>query len=167
MATSSLTMAFVMDPIESIDIEADTTFRADAGSAASVATRVLYVDPGRSRSLRGRTVLWAKARSVDAAPGGGEHVDLGPERSSIVLDDEVRRGIPARGPPVDAAYVVATQILTLCHSRALVLNRPESESCSANEKLYALHFRELMAETRVTRRIPELVGLPRRSWAER
>jgi len=50
--------------------------------------------------------------------------------------------------------VAATQILTLCQ-RAVVLNRPES-ILFANEKLYALHFRDLMPETLVTRRIDEL-----------
>jgi glutathione synthase len=50
--------------------------------------------------------------------------------------------------------VVSTQILSLCR-RTLVLNRPEG-ILAANEKLYALHFPELMAETLVTRHIAEL-----------
>ena len=74
------------------------------------------------------------------------------------LDDRSRRGVAARRiPPVDAEYVIATQILTLCR-RAVVLNRPEG-ILAANEKLYTLHFAELMPETLVTpARIPELFG---------
>jgi hypothetical protein len=59
-----------------------------------------------------------------------------------------------KDPPVDAEYVIATQILSLCR-RTVVLNRPEG-ILAANEKLYALHFPELMAETLVTRHIAEL-----------
>jgi len=54
-----------------------------------------------------------------------------------------------KDPPVDAAYVTATQILSLC-KRALVLNRPAG-ILAANEKLYALHFADLMPETLVAR----------------
>ena len=60
-----------------------------------------------------------------------------------------------KDPPVDVEYVVATQVLSLCR-RTLVLNRPEG-ILVANEKLYALHFPELMAETIVTRHISELL----------
>jgi glutathione synthase len=60
-----------------------------------------------------------------------------------------------KDPPVDTDFVTATQILALCR-RALVWNRPDTVIW-ANEKLYALHFADLMPETRVTRRIPELV----------
>ena len=53
----------------------------------------------------------------------------------------------------------ATQILALCR-RALVLNRPAG-ILAANEKLYALHFAELMPETLVARRSAQLRRLPR------
>ena len=45
MATSPLTLAFVMDPIESIDIRADTTFVLML-EAQRRGHRVLYVEPG-------------------------------------------------------------------------------------------------------------------------
>jgi glutathione synthase len=73
----------------------------------------------------------------------------------VVLDDYADLVLQRQDPPVDADYTTATQILALCR-RALVLNRPEA-ILSANEKLFAVHFADLMAETRVTRRIPELI----------
>jgi glutathione synthase len=60
-----------------------------------------------------------------------------------------------KDPPVDAAYIVSTQLLALCR-RTVVLNRPEG-ILAANEKLYALHFADLMPETLVTREIARLV----------
>jgi glutathione synthase len=72
----------------------------------------------------------------------------------VHLDAEIDVAFQRKDPPVDAEYVIATQILALCR-RTLVLNRPEG-ILAANEKLYALHFPELMAETLVTRHIAEL-----------
>ena len=83
----------------------------------------------------------------------GDCFELGAPRIAH-LDDEVDVAFQRKDPPVDAEYVVATQVLSLCR-RTLVLNRPEG-ILAANEKLYALHFSELMAETIVTRHIAEL-----------
>jgi glutathione synthase len=84
----------------------------------------------------------------------GRHFDLGVARHSV-LDDDADVVFQRTDPPVDSAYVEATQILSLCR-RAQVLNRP-SGILAANEKLYALHFPELMTDTLVARSIPLLV----------
>ena len=65
---------------------------------------------------------------------------------------------------MDDDYVTVSQILTLCR-RALVLNRPET-ILSANEKLFALHFADLMPATRVTASISSCSS-SWRSWAAR
>ncbi len=144
------TTVFLMDPIESVDIQADTTFVLML-EAQERGHRVLYAAPEGLSVRDGRPV--ALAREVTLRREVGNHVDLGPERS-LVLDEESDVVFQRVDPPVDAAYVAATQILTLCQ-RTVVLNRPES-ILFANEKLYALHFRELMPETLVTRRVDEL-----------
>ena len=148
---SHLTIAFVMDPLESIDIEADTTFVLML-EAQQRGHRVLYVDPADLGVSEGRPV--AVARQTTVRREAGNHYEAGPERQ-IVLDDDVDVVLQRKDPPVDAAYVEATQILTLCR-RAVVLNRPEG-ILAANEKLYALHFRDLMPETLVTRSIRRLI----------
>ncbi len=151
MASRALRMLFVMDPVEAIDIDADTTF-------------VLMLEAQR----RGHEVLCcdlddlavrdggpqARARSVSLRRKRGAHATLGSERT-LRLDDGVDVVFQRKDPPVDSDYVTATQLLALCR-RALVLNRPESVIV-CNEKLYALQFPELMPETRVTRTIPELL----------
>ncbi|MDJ0864819.1 MAG: glutathione synthase, partial [Myxococcota bacterium] len=147
----SLGLLFVMDPIGSIDIHKDTTF-------------VLMLEAQR----RGHRVFCcgledlsvdgshpvARARPVTLRREVGNHADLGDPRT-LVLDDAFDVVFQRKDPPVDADYVTATQVLMLCQ-RATVLNRPDSV-IACNEKLYSLGFADLMPETRVSRRIPELI----------
>ena len=77
------------------------------------------------------------------------------EPRRVVVDDTFDAVLQRTDPPVDTAYVTATQILSLCR-KAVVLNRP-SGILAANEKLYALGFADLMAPTEVTRSIPRLL----------
>jgi glutathione synthase len=140
-----------MDPVEAVDIEADTTFVLMLESQRR-GYEVLYVDPSDLTVAGGQPV--AHARPATLRREVGRHVDLGSERR-VNLDVDVDLVFQRVDPPVDEAYVMATQILSLC-GRSLVLNRPEG-ILAANEKLYALHFPELMAETLVSRRIPELL----------
>ncbi len=151
MAVSTLTLAVLMDPIESIDIEKDTTFLLML-EAQRRGHRLLYFQLGDLTVDEGRPV--ARARPVTLRREAGRHAELGPART-VVLDDEVDALLHRKDPPVDDPYVSATQMLMLCR-RCRVLNRPEG-ILAANEKLYALHFADLMPETRVTRSIPELV----------
>jgi glutathione synthase len=150
-ATPQLSIAFVMDPIASIDIHADTTFVLML-EAQRRGHRVLYVDPGDLAVDAGRVM--ASVRPVTLRREQGRHADLG-DAHIATLDDDVDVVLQRKDPPVDSAYVIATQILSLCR-RALVLNRP-SGILGANEKLYALHFPDLMPDTRVTSSIRELI----------
>ncbi len=146
-----LALAFVMDPIEAVDIAADTTF-ALMLEAQRRGHEVLYIDPSDLAMSGGNPT--ARAQPVTLRREVGRHVDLGGVRI-VCLDEEFDLVFQRVDPPVDEAYITATQILALC-DRALVLNRPEG-ILAANEKLYALRFPELMPETIVTRRIPELL----------
>jgi glutathione synthase len=152
MARRALALAFVMDPIESIQIATDTTFVLML-EALRRGHRVFFVAPGALGAEAGNPT--AQLHAVLALRREqGRHFELGVARHSV-LDDDVDVVFQRTDPPVDAAYVEATQILSLCR-RARVLNRP-SGILAANEKLYALHFPELMTDTLVTHRIPQLV----------
>jgi glutathione synthase len=144
-------MAFVMDPVGSINIDTDTTFVLML-EAQRRGHRVLYVDASDLGVKDGRAA--AAAQPVTLARKRGDHAQLGP-RVSFMLDDEIDVVFQRKDPPVDGAYIIATQILSLC-KRCSVLNRAEG-ILAANEKLYALHFPQLMAETMVSRRIPQLL----------
>ena len=151
MSPSPLSMLFVMDPIDSIDIAKDTTF-ALMLAAQERGHRVHCCELGALSTDDGHAV--ARIQPVELRREVGRHAVLGAPRT-VVLDDELDVVWQRKDPPVDEDFVTATQILALCQ-RALVLNRPDTVIW-ANEKLYALRFADLMPETRVTRRIPELV----------
>jgi glutathione synthase len=151
MADRTLTLLFVMDPVLGIDCEKDTTFVLML-EAQRRGHRVLVCEVGDLHVELGRAA--ARARAVRLRREPGNHAELGPQHA-IVLDDICDVVLQRKDPPVDEAYVTSTQILMLCR-RALVLNRPES-ILAANEKLYALHWPDLMAETCVTRRIADLI----------
>jgi len=151
MADRPRTLLFVMDPVLGVDCTKDTTFVLML-EAQRRGHRVLVCDVGDLTVDSGRAA--ARAREVSLRREPGNHAELGAPRACI-LDDVFDAVFQRKDPPVDLAYVTATQILTLCH-RALVLNRPES-ILAANEKLYALRFPDLMTDTCVTRSIPDLV----------
>jgi glutathione synthase len=140
-----------MDPIESIDIRGDTTFVLML-EARRRGHRVLYVEPGEVAVAGGQVVAPAQP-VLEMRREQGRQADLG-EATRVALDEEVDLVFQRKDPPVDADYVTTTQILSLCR-RALVLNRPEG-ILTANEKLYALRFADLMPETLVSHRIREL-----------
>jgi glutathione synthase len=144
-------MAFVMDPLEAIKIAADTTFVLML-EAQRRGHRVLYVQPAHvGVAERGPVV---RARPVTLRREPGRHADIGPELT-LALDDDVDVVFQRTDPPVNTDYIDVTQMLSLCR-RSLVLNRPEG-ILTCNEKLYAMRFPELMAETIVTRSMPELL----------
>ena len=138
-------MAFVMDPIRSIDIRGDTTF-ALMLEAQRRGHRVFYDRSGRSRRRERR--VFAKVFPVTLRREHGNHAEVG-EPHVADLDAEMQIVFQRKDPPVDEAYVTATQILALL-KRARVWNRPAG-ILAANEKLYALHFADLMPETLVAR----------------
>ena len=151
MTSRQIAFLFVMDPLESIDVQGDTTFVLMLEAQAR-GHRVLYADPSDLAVAEGGVTVRARPTSLRREPG--KHFEQGPAQS-LVVDHAIDVVLQRKDPPVDAEYVTSTQILGLCR-RALVLNRP-SGILASNEKLYALCFPELMTETIVTRSIPELV----------
>ena len=138
-------MAFVMDPIGSIDIRGDTTF-ALMLEAQRRGHRIFTIDPGDLGVAGGR--VFAKVFPVTLRREAGNHADVG-EPQTADLDATMGIVFQRKDPPVDEAYVTATQILALL-KKALVWNRPAG-ILAANEKLYALHFADLMPDTLVAR----------------
>ena len=143
MSGTSLTLAFVMDPVEAEPMEGSTTI-VMMKEAEKRGHTVLYVDPadlgveeGRVRSLATPIEL-----DLDAA----EPIRRG-ETRVYDFDQEIDVAFQRKDPPVDRDFIVATQILDIC-AKTIVLNRPTSV-IAYNEKLLAQQFAHLMPVTRV------------------
>jgi glutathione synthase len=139
-----LTVAFQMDPIESINIDADSTF-ALAIEAQARGHRLYHYLP-RSLGLRdGR--LTAKAQLLEVRRERGRHFTLA---AAELLDLRVMDVILMRqDPPFDMAYITATHLLEHVREDVLVVNDPVSVR-NAPEKLFATHFDGLMPPTLIT-----------------
>ena len=140
----SLAIGIQMDPIESVNIDADSTFVL-ALEAQSRGHGLFHYLP-RDLSLRhGR--LYARARKLEVRRKKGDHFTLGPAQSLdlATLDIVLMR----QDPPFDMAYITATHLLEHIHPQTLVVNDP-AHVRNAPEKLFVTQFPELMPPTLIT-----------------
>jgi len=139
-----LRVAVQMDPIETINIDADSTFALML--EAQTRGHALWHYHVRDLALAGGTVS-AHARPVAVERREGAHWRFGePEQLDLAQVDVV---LMRQDPPFDMAYITATHILEHIHPRTLVVNDPASVR-NAPEKLFVTHFPALMPDTLVT-----------------
>jgi len=147
----SLRVAMLMDPIESIHIEKDSSF-AMLLEAQRRGHELLYLTQG-SLAIRD-AAPWAQARALrvrDHARGWFE-LDA-PHWCDLRRVDVI---LARKDPPVDAQFVYDTMVLELAQAGgALVVNDPRSLR-DANEKLFALHFPQCIPPTLVARDAGEI-----------
>lgn len=140
-----LKFVFLMDPIERIDIDGDSTF-------------VLMLESNR----RGHEVFYAEVTALELDQGKpfvtarpavvrrekGNHFDLGaPARLAL---DQVDAVFMRKDPPIETNYFLATLVLDrVDSSRVVMVNDPRGLR-DYNEKLAALYFPHLMPPTIVT-----------------
>ena len=139
-------IAFQMDPMETVDIDGDTTFALAEVAAARGYTMFEY-GPEHLSYNEGR--VQANARPMTVRREAGNHVTFGP-RSLIDLEEDVDVVWMRQDPPFDMAYITAAHILERLKGKTLVCNDPEwVRSCP--EKILPLDYPELMPETLITR----------------
>ncbi len=140
----SLAVAIQMDPIESINIDGDSTFVLGL-AAESRGHRLFYYQPNRLSLRNGRPVAWARPLSLRRERGN--HFTLGDETPiDLALMDVV---LMRQDPPFDMAYITATHILERLHPKTLVVNDP-AHVRNAPEKLFVTLFQDLMPPTLIT-----------------
>jgi glutathione synthase len=140
----ALQVAIQMDPIESIDIGADSTFVL--ALEAQVRGYTLFHYHPRNLVLSQHGVR-ARARPLQVRREPGNHFTLGAPR---VLDLGTMDVVLMRqDPPFDMAYITATHILEHIHPATLVVNDPVSVR-NAPEKLFVTHFEDVMPPTIIT-----------------
>ena len=140
----SLAVAIQMDPIETINIDADSSFVL--ALEAQRRGHALYHYLPQHLSLRGGRVV-ARCRPLQVRREKGNHHSFGAwETVDLATMDVV---LMRQDPPFDMAYITATHLLEHIHPQTLVVNDPVRVR-NAPEKLYVTHFPELMPPTVIT-----------------
>jgi glutathione synthase len=139
-----LAVAIQMDPIETINIDGDTSFVL--ALEAQARGHALYHYLPTHLTLRdGR--LKARGRQLEVQRERGRHHRFGPfETLDLATMDVI---LMRQDPPFDMAYITATHLLEHVHPGTLVVNDPASVR-NAPEKLFVTRFEGLMPPTLIT-----------------
>ena len=149
-------IAFQMDPIESVDINADSTFRL--AEEAQIRGHDLYVyTPSDLTFNRGK--IAAKVRSISLKRTIGEHVRFG----SLEIIDLTEFDVIwlRQDPPFDMGYITNTHLLDLVASETLIVNDPFWVR-NFPEKLLVLKFPDLIPDTLISRDLEEIKEFKRK-----
>ncbi len=141
----SLRIAFQMDPLNEVDINADTTFRIIEESQKRGHSNFVY-DPKNLRYDQG--VIKALGSLAEVDRGSKPAVNL-EEQEELLLDDFDIIWL-RQDPPFDMLYITTTHILDLLSSNVLVVNKPFWVR-NFPEKLLVLQFPELIPPTLISR----------------
>ncbi|MEJ6390636.1 glutathione synthase [Gymnodinialimonas ulvae] len=143
-------VAFQMDPIEAVDIAADSSFRLAEEAQARGHDLLVYTPD--DLFYRENRVL-ARARRIRVQRVQGDHVQA--EEAGIVDLAEVDAIWLRQDPPFDMGYITTTHLLDRLKGTTLVINDPFWVRNSP-EKLLVLDYPDLTPPTMIARDIEML-----------
>ncbi len=146
----TLKVAFQMDPIGPININADSTFRI-AEEAHARGHSLFYYTPDRLAYQEGR--ITARGWPLTVRREVGNHFTLGDEAEVDLADFDVVW--LRQDPPFDMGYITTTHLLDRIHPDTLVVNDPFWVR-NYPEKLLVLDFPDLTPPTAVARDLDTL-----------
>ena len=146
----TLNIAFQMDPIEPIDIDADSTFRI-AEEAQKRGHRLFYYTPDKLAYDQGRVV--ARGWPLEVRRVKGDHFTLGTAQQIDLANMDVVW--LRQDPPFDMGYITTTHLLEMIHPQTLVVNDPFWVR-NYPEKLLVLRFSDLTPPTMIARDLETL-----------
>ncbi|UZD90120.1 glutathione synthase [Cognatishimia activa] len=138
-------IAFQMDPIDAVDINADSSFRI-AEEAQARGHELFYYSPDQLAYEEG--VITARGQDMVVRREEGNHVDLGPVKKVELKDFDVLW--LRQDPPFDMHYITSTHLLDRLKDDVLVVNDPFWVR-NYPEKLLVLDFPELTPPTTIAR----------------
>ncbi|HKK84572.1 MAG TPA: glutathione synthase [Roseovarius sp.] len=138
-------IAFQMDPIGPIDINADSTFRI-AEEAQARGHDLFYYTPDRLSYIEGRVM--ARGWPLRVQRVEGDHFELGDEETVDLSEFDVVW--LRQDPPFDMFYITTTHLLQRLTPATLVVNDPFWVR-NFPEKLLILDFPDLMPPTAIAR----------------
>ena len=138
-------IAFQMDPIGPINIDADSTFRI-AEEAQSRGHELFYYTPDQLAYQEGRVT--ARGWPLQVQRVVGDHAILGEFQEVDLADFDVVW--LRQDPPFDMHYITTTHLLDMVHPDTLVVNDPFWVR-NYPEKLLVLNFPDLTPPTTIAR----------------
>ena len=138
-------VAFQMDPITSVDIDADSSFRL-AEEAQARGHRLFYYSPDRLAFDEGRITATGHDFSVKRVKG--DPADLHAQKTVDLADFDVVW--LRQDPPFDMHYITSTHLLDRLEPQTLVVNNPFWVR-NYPEKLLVLNFPDLTPPTTIAR----------------
>ncbi len=138
-------VAFQMDPIGSVNIDADSTFRLAEEAQARGHTLFFYT-PDHLSYREGR--IMARAHALRVQRLRGDHAQLGPVMDLDLADVDVVW--LRQDPPFDMGYITTTHMLDRLKGQTLVVNDPFWVRNNP-EKLLVLDFPDLTPPTTIAR----------------
>ncbi len=145
-----LSVGFQMDPVDRIDIDADSSFRL-ALEAQARGHSLVYWIPDRLAYVEGR--IMAQGQALEVRRERGNHATLGEMRRIDLSELDVVW--LRQDPPFDMGYITNTHLLDRIHPETLVVNDPTWVR-GWPEKLMVLDFPDLTPPTVVTRDLATL-----------
>jgi len=143
-------VAFQMDAVQQVDIDADSTFRI-AEEAQARGHDLFFYLPDRMWFDAGK--VWATGHPMTLRREAGNHVSLGPPETVPLTAFDVLW--LRQDPPFDMGYITTTHLLDLVHPRPLVVNDPFWVR-NFPEKLLVLRFPDLIPATMIARDLAAL-----------
>ena len=138
-------VAFQMDPINAVDINADSSFRL-AEEAQMRGHSLFFYTPDHLAYQEGR--ITARGHDLTVQRIQGAHATLGPEREVDLGDYDVVW--LRQDPPFDMHYITSTHLLDRLAPDTLVVNDPFWVR-NYPEKLLVLDFPDLTPPTTIAR----------------
>ncbi|WOR15194.1 glutathione synthase [Hyphomonas sp. FCG-A18] len=142
----TLRVAIQTDPLETANVESNTTF-ALAEAAQKIGAELFEYQPEDLSYNAGRITAWARPLKVQRVPGTPA---IFSDRRNVSLQDDIDVVLMRQDPPFDMSYITACHILELLKGQTLVLNDPEHVR-SGPEKLYPMAFQDFMPPTLISR----------------
>ena len=140
-----LKIAFQMDPIATVNINADSTFRI-ALEAQARGHDLFYYTPDKLAFVEGKVT--ARGYPITLRREVGNHVTFGTEAEVDLADFDVVW--LRQDPPFDMGYITSTHLLDMIHPKTLVVNDPFWVR-NYPEKLLVLRFPDLTPPTAIAR----------------
>lgn len=138
-------IAFQMDPIQTVNINADSTFRI-AEEAQARGHELFFYTPDHLAFQEGKVI--ARGRYFTVQRVQAQHADLSEMQEVDLADFDVVW--LRQDPPFDMHYITTTHLLDLIHPDTLVVNDPFWVR-NYPEKLLVLRFPDLTPPTTIAR----------------